>query len=72
MLLLSENLPPPPPPGPVFTKSYPELDQDILSNSECFTQGQPFDLFARMRSQAPVGVAARGVPRRRFLGADAL
>ena len=42
MLLLSENLPASLPPGPAFPQAYPELDQDILTTSEKFTEGQPF------------------------------
>jgi len=54
MLLLSENLPAAPPPGPTFPKIFPDIDQDILTESEKFTAGQPYELFARLRSQAPV------------------
>jgi cytochrome P450 len=60
MLLLSENLPSSPPPGPVFPKIYPELDQDILTESEKFTGGQPYELFARLRAQAPVSWQREG------------
>src|SRR5215813_7254240 len=60
MLLLSENLPAPPPPGPVFPKTYPELDQDILTESEKFADGQPYQLFARLRAQAPVSWQREG------------
>src|SRR5262245_52520916 len=60
MLLLSENLPAPPPPGPVFPKVYPEIDHDILTESEKFTDGQPYELFARLRAQAPVSWQREG------------
>ena len=72
MLLLSENLPAPPPPGPAFPKIYPEIDQDVLTESEKFMEGQPYELFARLRAQAPVVMAARRQQRSRVLGADAL
>jgi len=60
MLLLSENLPAPPPPGPVFPKLYPEIDQDVLTESEKFADGQPYELFARLRAQAPVSWQREG------------
>ena len=60
MLLLSETLPAPPPPGPAFPKVYPEIDQDILTESENFTGGQPYELFARLRAQAPVSWQREG------------
>src|SRR5438128_10072609 len=60
MLLLSENLPAPSPPGPVFPKVYPEVDQDILTESEKFTEGQPYELFARLRAQAPASWQREG------------
>src|SRR5262245_22032360 len=54
MLLLSEALPPSLPPGPIFPKAYPELDADVLADPELFTQGQPFDVYSRLRTAAPV------------------
>ena len=50
MRLLSETLPLGLPDGPVFPKTYPEVEPDALSNVERFMQGQPFDVYARMRS----------------------
>jgi hypothetical protein len=49
MLLISETLPDPSPPGPVFPKIYPEIEQDVLTESEKFTEGQPYELFAHRR-----------------------
>jgi len=60
MLLLSEKLPPSLPPGPVFPKAYPELDADVLADPDLFTQGQPFDVFARLRTNAPVAWQREG------------
>lgn len=60
MLLLSESLSAPPPPGPVFPKIYPEIEQDFLTESEKFTSGQPYELFARLRAQAPVSWQREG------------
>lgn len=60
MLLLSETLPDPLPPGPVFPKVYPEIEQDFLTESIKFTDGQPYDLFARLRAQAPVSWQREG------------
>src|SRR5437667_1007328 len=54
MRLLSETLPLGLPTGPVFPNAYPETDPDALSNVERFMQGQPFDIYARLRSEAPV------------------
>src|SRR5262245_59947065 len=54
MLLLSESLSASLPPGPVFPKIYPEIGQDVLTESVNFTEGQPFELFARLRAEAPV------------------
>ena len=72
MLLLSENLPAPPPPGPAFPKIYPEIDQDILTESEKFTEGQPYRA-VRAAARAGAGVvAARRQQRSRLLGADPL
>src|SRR5690349_11254014 len=53
MLLLSENLTDPLPPGPVFPKTYPELDQDILTESENFTDGPPYQMSARRHAPGP-------------------
>ena len=60
MLLLSETLPDPSPPGPIYPKLYPDLDQDTLTESEKFTDGQPYQLFARLRAQAPVSWQREG------------
>jgi cytochrome P450 len=60
MLLISETLQNPSPPGPVFPKIYPEIDQDVLTESEKFTDGQPYELFARLRAQAPVSWQREG------------
>ena len=54
MLLLSENLAPSLPPGPIFAKAHPAIEPDVLANSDHFVVGQPFDLFARLRAEAPV------------------
>jgi hypothetical protein len=54
MRLLSETLPLGQPGGPVFPQAYPEIEPDALSNVELFMQGQPFDVYARLRSGAPV------------------
>src|SRR5436190_8645997 len=54
MRLLSETLPLGLPGGPVFPKGYPEIEPDALANVEHFMQGQPFDIYARLRSEAPV------------------
>ena len=60
MLLISETLQNPSSPGPVFPKIYPEIDQDILTESEKFSEGQPYQLFARLRAQAPVSWQREG------------
>ena len=60
MLLLSETLPPSLPAGPVFPKAWPEIEPDALSSQELFAQGQPYDIFARMRSEAPVAWQREG------------
>jgi len=54
MRLLSEALPLDLLGGPVFPKTYPYIEPDAFSNSEHFLQGQPFDIYARLRSEAPV------------------
>src|SRR5689334_19547480 len=59
MRLLSETLPDATP-GPAFPKAYPEIDQDVLTESGKFTGGQPYDLFARLRAQAPVSWQREG------------
>jgi cytochrome P450 len=59
MRLLSETLPDATP-GPAFPRIYPEIDQDILTESGKFTDGQPYDLFARLREQAPVSWQREG------------
>ena len=68
MRLLSETLPLGLPGGPVFAKAYPEIEPDALSNVERFMQGQPFDVYARLRSRSAGGVAARGQQRARASG----
>ena len=60
MLLLSETLADSLPPGPIFPKAYPEIDQGFLTESINFTDGQPYDLFARLRAQAPVSWQREG------------
>jgi cytochrome P450 len=60
MLLLSETLSDSLPPGPVFPKAYPEIDQGFLTESINFTDGQPYELFARLRTQAPVSWQREG------------
>jgi hypothetical protein len=72
MLLLSENLPAPPLPGPAFPKLYPDIDQDVLAESEKFMAGQPYELFARLRASAPVSWQREGNNGPGFWGADAL
>ena len=54
MRLLSEDFPLGQPGGPVFPKAYPEVEPDALSNVELFLQGQPFDIYAKLRAAAPV------------------
>ncbi len=54
MRLLSENLPLDLLAGPVFPKTYPDIEPDAFSNSDHFLQGQPFDIYARLRAEAPV------------------
>jgi cytochrome P450 len=54
MRLLSDSLPSSLPGGPTFARACPEIDPDALSDSEHFMQGQPFDIYARLRSEAPV------------------
>jgi cytochrome P450 len=60
MLLLSEVLPPSLPAGPVFPRAYPEIEPDALADGELFARGQPFDIFARMRAEAPVAWQREG------------
>src|SRR5262245_55336448 len=60
MRLLSEELKPSLPSGPVFARAYPEVDPDALFDLELFTKGQPFDLFARLRAEAPVAWQQEG------------
>jgi cytochrome P450 len=60
MRLLSETLPLGLPAGPVNAQAYPEVEPDALSNVELFMQGQPFDVYARLRSQAPVAWQREG------------
>jgi cytochrome P450 len=60
MLLLSENLSASMLSGPVFPQAYPEIEPDTLSSSDHFTSGQPFDLFARLRAEAPVAWQREG------------
>jgi cytochrome P450 len=60
MRLLSETLPLGQPDGPVFPKAYPETEPDALANVELFMQGQPFDIYARLRAEAPVAWQREG------------
>jgi len=52
MRLLSEDFPMGQPGGPLFPKAYPEVEPDALSNVELFLQGQPFDIYAKLRAEA--------------------
>ena len=54
MHLLSETYEPGPSTGPKHAPIYPAVDADVLADPHAFTQGQPFDAFARLRQQAPV------------------
>ncbi|MBR1267137.1 cytochrome P450 [Bradyrhizobium sp. AUGA SZCCT0222] len=60
MRLLSEDFPLGLPAGPVFPRAYPEVEPDALSNVELFLQGQPFDIYARLRAEAPVAWQREG------------
>ena len=60
MRLLSEDFPLGPTAGPMFPKIYPEVEPDALSNVERFLQGQPFDTYAKLRSEAPVAWQREG------------
>jgi cytochrome P450 len=60
MELLSDKLAAGLPSGPMFPRAYPEIEPDVLSNSDHFTTGQPFDLFARLRAEAPVAWQREG------------
>ncbi|CAN7724308.1 cytochrome P450 [Bradyrhizobium sp. LjRoot220] len=60
MRLLSEDFPLGLPAGPVFPKAYPEVEPDALSNVELFLQGQPFDIYAKLRAEAPVAWQREG------------
>jgi len=60
MQLLSDNLSASLPSGPVYPQAYPEIEPDVLSSSDNFTSGQPFDLFARLRAEAPVAWQREG------------
>ncbi|MBR1228761.1 MULTISPECIES: cytochrome P450 [unclassified Bradyrhizobium] len=60
MRLLSEDFPLGLPAGPVFPRAYPEVEPDALSNVELFLQGQPFDIYAQLRAEAPVAWQREG------------
>jgi cytochrome P450 len=60
MRLLSDDFPLGLPAGPVFPKAYPEIEADALSNVELFLQGQPFDIYAKLRAEAPVAWQREG------------
>ena len=60
MRLLSEDFPLGLAAGPVFPKTYPEIEPDALCNVELFLQGQPFDTYARLRAEAPVAWQREG------------
>ncbi|MBR1215442.1 cytochrome P450 [Bradyrhizobium sp. JYMT SZCCT0180] len=60
MRLLSEDFPLGLPAGPVFPRAWPEVEPDALSNVELFLQGQPFDIYARLRTEAPVAWQREG------------
>ena len=54
MLLLSETYTPAAATGPAYPPVYPRIDRDALSDQALFAQGQPFDVYARLRAEAPV------------------
>jgi cytochrome P450 len=41
-------------PGPTYPEAYPRLEGLTLNDGKFFTQGQPFDTFAKLRTAAPV------------------
>jgi len=54
MLLLSETYAPSAAGGPLYAPIYPRIDRAALSDQMQFVQGQPFEVYARLRAQAPV------------------
>ena len=54
MLLLSETYQPSAMTAPAHPPVYPRVDSGVLGDPFVFAQGQPFDAYARLRSQAPV------------------
>ena len=60
MRLLSETLPLGLPGGPCFPKPIPKSSRTRCPTSNCFMQGQPFDVYARLRSEAPVAWQREG------------
>src|SRR5437660_9016938 len=66
MLLSSETLRPSLPPGPIFPRTYPTIEPDVLANSDHFVAGQPFDLFVRLRAEAPVAWQHEGAQGQGF------
>ncbi len=41
-------------PGPTYAEAYPRLDGLQFNDGKLFTQGQPYDLYAKLRSASPV------------------
>ena len=41
-------------PGPNFPEAYPRIEGLSFNDPRAFTQGQPFDTFAKLRTAAPV------------------
>ena len=62
MQLLSETMGPSLSNGPVHPRRYPEVEPAALSNPTLFAEGQPFELFARLRREAPVAWQTEVVP----------
>ena len=54
MLLLSETYTPGAATGPAHPPVYPRIDRDALSDQALFAKGQPWDVYARLRAEAPV------------------
>ena len=63
MQLLSETHGYGGPQGPANPRAYPDVESSALSNPQLFTGGQPFDVFARLRAQAPVAWQTELDPR---------
>ncbi len=54
MLLLSETYTPGPATGPAHPPVYPRIDRDALADQTLFAKGQPWGVYARLRTEAPV------------------